>query len=104
PSVSMDEWIRKLMLVRRAGAPGGADTEMRAAREGAAAMRATGTVLVGDISNNLTTPVVIADAGLGGVVFHEILGFNHPDPAGAVRDAYERRSGVIFEQGAEMTP
>src|SRR5689334_1029308 len=83
PAVSMDAWIRKLMFVRRAGAPGGADSEMRAARDAAAAMRATGTVLVGDISNGLTTPSVIAEAGLGGVVFHELIGFNHPDPAGA---------------------
>ena len=90
PAESMDAWIRKLMSVRRAGAPGGHDAEMLAAREAAATLRATGTVLVGDISNSLATAVVIAEAGLGGVVFHELIGFRHLDPAGAVREAWQQ--------------
>jgi len=53
-------------------------------------MRQTGTVLAGDISNTLSSPQVLIDAGIGGVVFHELLGFNQSDPAGAVRDAWER--------------
>jgi aminodeoxyfutalosine deaminase len=86
-SSSMDEWIRTLLRVRRLGAPGGASTAATAAREAARAMAETGTMLVGDVSNTLQTPRVLADAGLGGVVFHELLGFNAVDPAGMVRDA-----------------
>ena len=106
PAVSMAAWIRTLRSVRRAGAPGGADSEMRAARDAAAAMRATGTVLVGDISNGLTTPGVIAEAGLGGVVFHELIGFNHPDPVGAVRAAAAKTSEMTppVTKSAETTP
>jgi cytosine/adenosine deaminase-related metal-dependent hydrolase len=98
PASSMNEWIRTLMQVRRHGVPGGRDEELAAARAAAAEMVATGTTLVGDVSNGLLTPRVLADAGLRGVVFHELLGFSHPDPVGAVRDAWERMSktpGVV---------
>jgi cytosine/adenosine deaminase-related metal-dependent hydrolase len=89
PAASMDGWITTLVGIRRAGGPG-AEAERRAALNGAVAMRDAGTVLVGDISNTLVTPGVLADAGLGGVVFHELLGFSAPDPARAVRDAWAR--------------
>jgi cytosine/adenosine deaminase-related metal-dependent hydrolase len=50
-------------------------------------MARTGTVLVGDITNSLVSPRVLADAGLGGVVFHELLGFDAADPALMVKRA-----------------
>ena len=90
PSGSMDEWIRALLAVRRAG-PYGGESEVRTAMtEAAEEMRATGTVLVGDISNSLVSPSVLIDAGIGGVVFHELLGFSQTDPATAVRNAWQR--------------
>jgi cytosine/adenosine deaminase-related metal-dependent hydrolase len=90
PSASMDEWIRKLLALRRQGHEDGEPGVVEAMARAAVAMHATGTVLVGDISNTLLSPPVLAKAGLGGVVFHEILGFNAPDPARAVREAWER--------------
>lgn len=90
PAPSMDAWIRTLMSVRRAGAEGGETEVVESMRSAAAAMRQTGTVLVGDISNTLASPEVLIDAGLDGVVFHELIGFALPDPAGAVRDARAR--------------
>jgi cytosine/adenosine deaminase-related metal-dependent hydrolase len=89
PASSMDAWISTLVGVRRAGGPG-EEAERRAAFDAAVAMREAGTVLVGDISNTLITPGVLADTDLGGVVFHELLGFSAPDPASAVRDAWTR--------------
>jgi cytosine/adenosine deaminase-related metal-dependent hydrolase len=53
-------------------------------------MRATGTVLVGDISNALTSAAAMAHIGMAGVVFHELLGFNAADPALLVAEALER--------------
>lgn len=90
PAASMDEWIGTLMRVRRAGAPGGAQAEARTARATAARMRATGTVLVGDISNTLLSVRALAEAGLGGVVFHELLGFRVTDAAPFVNQATAR--------------
>jgi len=90
PSASMDEWIRGLLRVRREGPPGGESEVTEAMARAAVAMHASGTVLVGDLSNSLVSPLALAEAGLGGVVFHELLGFNHLDPVGAVRDAWNR--------------
>ena len=91
-AASMDEWIRTLLAVRRGG-PEGGDAEIRQAMVRAAAdMFATGTVLAGDISNMLQSPPVLIEAGIGGIVFHELLGFAEADPARAVRDAWERIS------------
>jgi hypothetical protein len=53
-------------------------------------MRETGTVLVGDISNSLVSPSVLIAGGIGGVVFHELLGFAQADVVAAVRDAWVR--------------
>jgi len=94
PSASMSEWIRTLMEVRRAGPPGGDAEIVEAMARAAVAMHATGTVLVGDISNTLASPRVLAATGLGGIVFHEILGFNPIDPAQQVREAWDRISAV----------
>lgn len=90
PAPSMDAWIRTLIGVRRAGADGGETEVLESMRIAAAAMQQSGTVLVGDISNTLASPQVLIDAGLDGVVFHELIGFSEPDPARAVRDAWAR--------------
>ena len=100
PSPSMNAWIGTLMRVRRAGPAGGPGAAVDAARNAASAMVATGTVLVGDISNTLTTAPVFADAGLGGVLFHEVLGFNVLDPAGIVADAWARVARATAAAGA----
>ncbi len=97
PSASIDAWIGTLMGVRRAG-PAGGDAEAVAAMTRAVSqMRATGTVLAGDISNSLTSAPVLEIGGLDATVFHEILGFRPPDPAGMVREAHRR----LDERAAE---
>ncbi len=89
PAASIDEWIRALLRLRQVG-PADRRVEVASAREAAVMMASTGTVLVGDVSNGLSTPHVIADAHLCGVVFHELLGFNTADPVWQVRSAWER--------------
>src|SRR6187551_2532304 len=59
PAASMDHWIRSMMNVRR-GQPPGEEAEENAALAAAEAMRAAGVVLVGDVSNSLRTPAVLA--------------------------------------------
>lgn len=90
PAESMDAWIRALMARRGAGAPGGATAEQAATLSAIAAMQAAGTVLVGDVSNTLAPVPLLAAAGLGGVVFHELIGFNPPAPSSVVADALAR--------------
>ncbi len=105
PCESMNAWIQTLMAIRKAGAPGGAPAEIEAARRAATAMREAGTVLVGDISNTLCTPPLLAELGFGGVVFHELTGFRSADPAAAVREAWARVAHVqetLPHDGAEL--
>jgi cytosine/adenosine deaminase-related metal-dependent hydrolase len=86
----MDNWIKTLLAVRRAG-PAGGDTEVtEGVTRAIGEMRATGTSLVGDVSNTLISGPVLAMEGMDAAVFHEILGFNPADPAGMVRDAWRR--------------
>ena len=109
PAASMHEWIGALMRVRFAGPKMGSGRisddgtgnaarphfpEPDAARAGAALMRGTGTVLVGDITNSLITPPILAEAGIGGVVFHELLGFSVSEPHAFVRAAAGRASAA----------
>ena len=90
PADSMDAWIQTLLSVRRTG-PAGGDTEVTESLTRAIGeMRATGTSLVGDISNTLLSGPVLAMEGMDATVFHEILGFNPADPGGLVRDAWRR--------------
>ena len=102
PAASMDEWIRTLLRVRRLGPAGGDAMAIELMTRAAAAMYDSGTVLVGDVSNTLLTPPVLAAAGLGGVVFHELLGFNAPDPAGLVRDAQQKLREVSANADLRM--
>jgi len=90
PAESLPVWIRRVLELRAAGPHGGEAVALDAARAAARAMRATGTVLVGDVSNEFWTPAVLREAGLGGVVFHELIGFNAVDSERLVHEAWAR--------------
>ena len=90
PSESMPEWVRHVLARRRGGGGEQAAIVERAAVDAARVMRATGTVLVGDVANDLRTPAILAEAGLGGVVFHELIGFNTIDAVDVVSRAIAR--------------
>ena len=84
PRASFSEWIRDLMAARRTALPEDhviLDTIAPAIAE----LRATGTGLVGDVSNTLVTVEPLRRSVLDGVVFHELLKF----PADAADDALE---------------
>jgi cytosine/adenosine deaminase-related metal-dependent hydrolase len=90
PADSLVDWIRRLIQVRAFGRLTGQPAQERAARRAAETISATGTVLVGDVSNSLTTPSAIQQARLGGVIFHELLGLNVADPMMMVAEAWAR--------------
>lgn len=82
-------WIRALMAERRRY-PDAADPEIvSAARAAVAAARASGTGLVGDISNTLISVPLLREGGLAARVFYELLGFSAPDPEARVAAARE---------------
>jgi len=90
PAASMVEWIETLIRERAASATESETDRLDAMHRAADAMRAAGTILVGDISNTLTSVPAIARAGLGGVVFHELLGFQIANATSFVREAWAR--------------
>ncbi|MCH7768154.1 MAG: amidohydrolase family protein [Nitrospinae bacterium] len=83
PSLPFDGWIEALVgELREADEATLAD----AARSGLAELTANGTTAVGDISRSGISHPIIADSGLKGVVFVEVLGF-HPDHEQRALDA-----------------
>ena len=81
PAARFTDWVKQLVAARggveRADDPNVLAPLRAAIRE----LQASGTVAVGDISNSLASPGPMHAAGLDGVVFHELLGFNERDGA-----------------------
>ncbi|MCC7008361.1 MAG: amidohydrolase family protein [Acidobacteria bacterium] len=89
PADSMVAWIRA-MLAERMAVPPASPANVAAMQAAVAEMQATGTVLVGDVSNSLASVPVLREAAFDAVVFHELIGFDAADPAAMVRDASSR--------------
>jgi cytosine/adenosine deaminase-related metal-dependent hydrolase len=87
PGTSFNEWVMTLMTLRRGFADPGAEPILAAARLAIVRARASGSGLVGDVSNTLVTVPLLREAGIPAQVFYEIIGFSHPDPVGRVRAA-----------------
>jgi cytosine/adenosine deaminase-related metal-dependent hydrolase len=90
PAASLTSWISQLIALRKTRPDPNDDEARQAAFAAAMAMRASGVVLAGDISNTLMSAPVYLDANLAATVFHEMLAFNPADPAAIVRDAWAR--------------
>lgn len=87
PTGKFLDWIRTIMATRRQY-PDAADARILAAsREAIAEMRASGTGLVGDISNTLVTAPLLDEASMPAQIFYELLRFNAADPEAMVREA-----------------
>lgn len=88
PASEFVTWIRGVMSARRRRpdprAPGILDAVERAVAE----CLASGTAVVGDISNTLVTFDALSRSALAAVVFYELIRFNDSDPEGFVGAAY----------------
>jgi cytosine/adenosine deaminase-related metal-dependent hydrolase len=94
PANAFTSWVKGLFAIRgrtleRADDP----TVMGALDAAIAELRATGTGAVGDVSNSLATVAPLARAGVPGVVFHELLGFDVRD-AGPVEGTRAQRDAA----------
>ena len=81
PANSFTDWVTGLFATR--GRPDSAMTAamIAAIREAIREVQQAGTVAVGDITNSLAAVEPMMQAGLDGVVFHELLGFKERDGA-----------------------
>ena len=84
------DWVRVIMARRRA-MPDAADPQiLDAVRAGLREARASGTALIGDISNTLVTVPLLDKAEMPAVVFYELLKFDERDPVGRVQRARQQ--------------
>lgn len=92
PAASMPKWAAALMALRRTVSHEPPEPIAAAIAEA----RASGTALVGDVTNTFATYDWIADSDLSAMVFRELLGFSVADPEAVV----EAAAGQI----ASLTP
>jgi cytosine/adenosine deaminase-related metal-dependent hydrolase len=76
PASSMPEWVGSLMALRRTMAREPSEPIVGAITEA----RATGTCLVGDITNTLASYGPLGESEMYAAVFRELLGFGAQDP------------------------
>lgn len=86
PGSSMPAWAARLMALRRTVTAEPADPIVNAIRE----VRASGTCLVGDVTNTFATFDPLLDSELSAALFRELLGFSAPDPEALVREVSDR--------------
>lgn len=89
--VGLSRWIGRLLQVRSTYT---IEQTEEAARATAAAIRALGTVAVADVCTFLTTAPILAEAGLVGASFLEVLAMNDEDAAAALEGARARRDAA----------
>jgi cytosine/adenosine deaminase-related metal-dependent hydrolase len=87
PSSRFNDWVMALMALRRNHPDPNERTIIDAARHAISRARASGTGIVGDVSNTLVTCELLHESGMPAHVFYELIGFSHPDSAGRVREA-----------------
>lgn len=100
PAERFLDWIRPLMAERRKFPDPSDPAILQAARAGIEEARASGTGLLGDISNTLVTVPLLREAGMPARVFFELLGFVTPDPDARVREA---RATIDRTGGSDAT-
>jgi cytosine/adenosine deaminase-related metal-dependent hydrolase len=87
PAARFLDWIAAIIAARRRYADPKDPVILAAARSAIEESRASGTGLVGEVSNTLVTVPLLRGAGMAAQVFYELLGFNVDDPQGRVRQA-----------------
>jgi cytosine/adenosine deaminase-related metal-dependent hydrolase len=87
-------WVEDLVATRGRDGPG---PVRAAAARGIREMEGTGTVAVGDVSNDLAHLDLLARSRLTAVVFHELLGWKAERAAAIAGAAYARPGGPLSD-------
>ena len=82
PASSMPKWVERLLALRTVGHEP-AEPICEAIREA----RASGTALVGDVTNTLGAYEPLLESGMSAAVFRELLGFNVDDASAVIAAA-----------------
>lgn len=89
-------WIRAMIAARERAEP---ERVARAAKAALAAVRARGTVALGDVANDLAVGPLLAASGLAGVLFHELIGFRPQDAEGLLARAADALDALEADPG-----
>jgi cytosine/adenosine deaminase-related metal-dependent hydrolase len=99
PTERFLDWIRGIMATRRQY-PNPEDPRIiDAARAGIAEAKASGTGLIGDVSNTLVTARLLHEARLPAQMFYELLRFNASDPESMTREARAKADAAASGDG-----
>ena len=93
PTPDLVTWIRRLLAERTMNGDskdGATSPVTQAATEALASARRSGTGLVGEVTNSLSTVPAIRAGAMPAHVFYEVLGFNEVDPVTRVAEARAR--------------
>ena len=90
------DWIRTIMAARRQYPDAGDPLIVDAARAAIAQARASGTGLMGDISNTLVTAPLLRDASMAAHIFYELLRFNASDAESMTREARAKADAAAY--------
>ena len=97
PGSTFVEWIRSVMAARSRGSDPAAPEILEAIQSAIDESLASGTALVGDISNSLVTVDLLTRSPLAALVFYELIRFNAPDPDALVRQALDRLGALALD-------
>jgi len=87
PAPSFLEWVRPMLAARAERAQTDEAAILGAARKAIQYARATGTALIGDVTNTLAPVALLREARMPACVFHELLGFAGQNADAQVRSA-----------------
>lgn len=95
PSAAFITWVRGIIAARRQGQDPHAPEVRAAIGDAIDEVIASGTAIVGDVSNTLTTFGPLARSSLAAVVFYELIRFSAPDPEAVVAQACHEIEGLV---------
>jgi cytosine/adenosine deaminase-related metal-dependent hydrolase len=95
PSAAFIPWVRAVIAGRRQGPDPRAPEVLAAIDSAISEVVASGTAIVGDVSNTLTTFGPLARSSLAAVVFYELIRFNAPDPEAVVEQACREIEALV---------
>jgi cytosine/adenosine deaminase-related metal-dependent hydrolase len=103
PTEHFLDWIRKLLGLRRQPGSEIAGSVIAAARAGIEEARASGTGLVGDVSNTLLTVPLLCESAMPARVFYELLGFELTDPRATAAEARRKADTATCSESVRIS-
>jgi cytosine/adenosine deaminase-related metal-dependent hydrolase len=103
PTETFIDWVRTIMAKRRQYPDARDRRILDAARTAIADARASGTGLVGDISNTLVTALLLHEASMPAQIFYELLRFNASEPESITREARAKADAASHDGSVRVS-